>query len=32
VAHTSEERIAKKDLADAVEIYAKVVKKLLAAA
>ncbi len=32
VAHTSEERIAKKDLADAVEIYATVVKKLLAAA
>jgi acetylornithine deacetylase len=32
VAHTSEERIAKQDLADAVEIYATVVKKLLAAA
>jgi acetylornithine deacetylase len=31
VAHTSEERIAKKDLSDAVEIYANVVKKLLAA-
>ena len=32
VAHTSEERIAKKDLSDAVEIYATVVKNLLAAA
>jgi len=32
VAHTSEERIAKKELVDAVEIYATVVKKLLAAA
>jgi acetylornithine deacetylase len=30
VAHTSEERIAKKDLSDAVELYANVVKKLLA--
>ena len=32
VAHTSEERIAKKELADAVEIYANMVKKLLAEA
>jgi acetylornithine deacetylase len=32
VAHTSDERIAKKELVDAVEIYATVVKKLLAAA
>jgi acetylornithine deacetylase len=32
VAHTSEERIAKKDLSDAVEIYANVVKKLLQSA
>jgi acetylornithine deacetylase len=31
VAHTSEERIPKKELLDAVEIYATVVKKLLAA-
>jgi acetylornithine deacetylase len=30
VAHTPEERIAKKDLSDAVELYANVVKKLLA--
>jgi acetylornithine deacetylase len=32
VAHTSEERISKRELADAVEIYANVVKKLLASA
>ncbi len=32
VAHTSEERISKKELSDAVEIYASVVKKLLATA
>jgi len=32
VAHTSEERISKKELSDAVEIYANVVKKLLATA
>jgi len=32
VAHTSEERISKKELSDAVEIYASVVKKLLAKA
>jgi acetylornithine deacetylase len=32
VAHTAEERISKRDLADAVEMYADVVKKLLAKA
>jgi acetylornithine deacetylase len=32
VAHTSEERISKKELSEAVEIYANVVKKLLATA
>jgi acetylornithine deacetylase len=32
VAHTSEERISKRELTDAVEIYADVVKKLLATA
>jgi len=32
VAHTSEERISKKELSDAVEIYANAVKKLLATA
>ena len=32
LAHTSEERIPKKELVDAVEIYAAVVKKLLSAA
>jgi acetylornithine deacetylase len=32
VAHTSEERVSKKELSDAVEIYANVVKKLLATA
>jgi len=31
VAHTPEERIAKKDLTDAVSVYANLVKKLLAA-
>ena len=30
VAHTSEERISKRELSDAVEMYANVVKKLLA--
>jgi acetylornithine deacetylase len=32
VAHTSEERISKKELSEAVEIYANVVRKLLATA
>jgi len=32
VAHTAEERISKRDLADAVAMYADVVKKLLAKA
>jgi len=31
VAHTADERIAKRDLAEAVEMYARVVRKLLAA-
>jgi acetylornithine deacetylase len=31
VAHTAEERIAKKDLTDAVRIYAELVRKLQAA-
>jgi acetylornithine deacetylase/succinyl-diaminopimelate desuccinylase-like protein len=30
VAHTAEERIPKKQLADAVEIYARMVRQLLA--
>jgi acetylornithine deacetylase/succinyl-diaminopimelate desuccinylase-like protein len=30
VAHTAEERIAKKQLSEAVEIYARMVSKLLA--
>ena len=32
VAHTSEERISKKELSEAVEIYADVAKKLLQSA
>ena len=32
VAHTSEERISKRELSDAVEMYANVVKKLMAKA